>query len=1555
MRIAIESDWVTARPRSRLNCVAIVTVMCILGQITLGWAPSASIALANALAEPSFVVTSTDDGADASVGDGVCSTATGHCTLRAAVQESNLLGTHAVIHFAIPASGPHTIQPQSELPALVNPAGITLDGYTQPGARPNDLQTGSNADLRVQLQGAGTSAHDGLVMTSGNNVVRGLALYGFRVAIFITGTSANENVIVGSFIGTDAGGTYRAPQAVRDANGMSIRDGASRNVIGRPTPADRNVISGAGHQGIGTYGTGTTGNVIQNNIVGLTPLGDANLGNWQHGIDLNYGTTDTQVGGTGALEGNVVSGNASSGIEVSHGSDTRFNQIVGNLIGTGPGGNLAETYTRNGHAAVRVEDNVGETRVSNNVIGNSGAFGVLVDGAPKRTVIEDNWIGVTPSGDRISDTGPGIRLASGAQFGSVRGNVIAYNAGNGIEILDEGTNRNRIAGNSIYGNDGLGIDVAPMGVVNTQEVLDTSAEGPSEKLAVPTLTSASASVIRGTSCPGCEVELFEADGSSTDHGEGRRLVASVLADADGAFELPASGVQGKVATVTAIDSRGNTSEFSHNIAVPDAAPNNAPPSANFDVSCSDLLCSFDGASSVDSDGTIDHWAWDLGDGTRTNGPAIEHDYPRDGSFDVTLTVTDNGGATSSTTRTVTVVAPPPPGTIALDRFERTGLGWGTAEVGGEWSVSRDGFSLQDGGGVIETASPGTDASAYLTEISEVDSDVGASFAADKPASGYGHLFAVVGRRVAQNAEYRARIRFAPDGSVNVAPVKVTGTTSEVLIAPEVTLPNTVLQAPDRLIRSRIEVRGLDPTRVRIKVWEASQPEPSGWHVDVFDAEPMLQTAGTIGLRAYLSRSSKNDPVLYRFDDLEASRNVAPEASFIAECDFLQCQFDGSASKDADGQVLSYNWDFGDGSTGTGATPAHEYAAPGEYLVSLTVTDDEGLTHSVSEFLTLHSRPDTGAFVRDTFGRAQASGWGSADTGGAYAHYNRSQLSVDGSQALVRIPSANSGAAAWLPERTEDAADISVVFATDKVATGWGQFAYVIGRRVAANWEYRARVRMAPDGTMRVAASKVAGSGGETTIGGEVPLPGLTHQPLSRYELRMQVSSATDELSRIRIKVWQADTPEPAGWAVDVEDDTAGLQAPGAVGLRAALPASASDTPVEVRFDDFVASPELIQPSATFTHNCDDATCTFDARDSFDSDGEIVSYEWSFGDGSTNTGSTTSHTYAASGVYTVRLTVTDDDGAQSTADRQVDVTVNQRPFASIEASCFEQGCDFNGTGSSDADGQIVSYDWEFGDGQTGSGPSVTHAYAESGTYTVQLTVTDDGGAQGVTSQQVTVTAPPLRRLVASDAFERTVGEGWGAADQGGPYTVFNAGFQSVASRAIVDLPSAGASAAAWLLDVNERDVDMAVQLRTDKVGTGFGQMMQLVGRRVVAGTEYRVMVRFAGGNVHLGAIKTVAGTTGDTWIETLRIPGITHVPGEPVRVRVRVSGTSPTTIRARVWPEGTQEPATWQLSVTDGEPALQESGAVGLRASLSGSVSNAPVRIEFDELAVTSSS
>jgi hypothetical protein len=505
-------------------------------------------------------VDSTGDQRDIAPNDGVCATATGSCTLRAAIETANRHPGDDRVEFRI-GRGRKTIRLRRTLPIINEQGGsLTIDGYTQPGAAPNTAQRASNARIAIQLTGPG-ERHEfpALYITSANNTVRGLAVYGFWRAIWLDGPGAHHNQIVGSFIGTNAAGTYRSPRVVTSNGSLILSGGASYNHIGRPRLADRNVISGSPASGVYHTHEGTRFNVVQNNIIGLNPSGTNRVDNRLEGVDYNLGASDNLDGGTGRLEHNVQSGNFHSGVEVSHGTNTLRNRIVGNYIGTDLSGNRSPRWAENGDYGVHVEDGSTDTEVRGNIIAGNAKSGISIDGrGTRRTVVTGNRIGVgrngSPAGNRVS----GIRIWYHARVGLIEGNLIAHNPV-GIVIADVSSRRFTLSRNRIYRNAGPGIDLVP---------------GSNQRIRYPAIKSATPRRIRGTACPACVVELFAADASAGARGEGRRFVGWGTADADGRFAItPTRVTVGQVITATATDPNGNSSEFGRNVRVVSSASN----------------------------------------------------------------------------------------------------------------------------------------------------------------------------------------------------------------------------------------------------------------------------------------------------------------------------------------------------------------------------------------------------------------------------------------------------------------------------------------------------------------------------------------------------------------------------------------------------------------------------------------------------------------------------------------------------------------------------------------------------------------------------------------------------------------------------------------------------------------------------------------------------------------------------------------------------------------------------------------------------------------------
>lgn len=157
------------------------------------------------------------------------------------------------------------------------------------------------------------------------------------------------------------------------------------------------------------------------------------------------------------------------------------------------------------------------------------------------------------------------------------------------------------------------------------------------------------------------------------------------------------------------------------------------------------------------------------------------------------------------------------------------------------------------------------------------------------------------------------------------------------------------------------------------------------------------------------------------------------------------------------------------------------------------------------------------------------------------------------------------------------------------------------------------------------------------------------------------------------------------------------------------------------------------------------TVEFDASRSADPNGEIIKYKWDFGDGISGSGITLTHTYNREGSFNVTLIACDKCGAKNSATVVIEVTsANIAPVANFTYSPINpsvgQTASFDASGSYDADGEIVSYTWDFGNGSNGAGKIVTHAYDSANSYQVTLTVTDNDGATDSETETVIVSEP-----------------------------------------------------------------------------------------------------------------------------------------------------------------------------------------------------------------------
>jgi len=535
-------------------------------------------------------------------------------------------------------------------------------------------------------------------------------------------------------------------------------------------------------------------------------------------------------------------------------------------------------------------------------------------------------------------------------------------------------------------------------------------------------------------------------------------------------------------------------------------------------------------------------------------------------------------------------------------------------------------------------------------------------------------------------------------------------------------------------------------------------------------------------------------------------------------------FDGSGSTDND-EISAYVWAFGDGNTATGETPSHTYVDPGDYIVELTVTDGTGNTDTDTTTVTVTDMTNpiadagsnrtvdedvsvdfNGSGSTDNVGVDSyewAFGDGTTATGESPSHtYNGPgdytvELTVTDSAGntgtdttTVTVGDVTNPVADVGSNRTVDE-DVSVDFngseSTDNV--GVDSYEWAFGDGTTASGKTPNHTYTTPgDYTVELTVTDTAGN--NDTDSAVISVQDMTDPTADAGSdrtvdedttLTFDGSGSTDN-SEITSYAWafgdgntaSGETPshtytDPGDYSVEltVTDDAGNSNTD-----------SVSVTVVDVTNPVADAGPDRTVD--------EDTTLSFDGSGSTDNS-KITSYEWAFGDGNTATGKTPSNTYNDPGGYTVELTVTDNAGNTDTNTLSVAVTDVTDPTAnasnSSTAGVVGDPIEFDGTTSTD-NGEITSYEWDFDDGTTDTGEAVSHTFADTGAYEVELRVVDRDGNTDTDTVPVTVDPAAIDTLTvpnttgtagitgtltvtASDAFGNArTGEGITLTDTGG---------------------------------------------------------------------------------------------------------------------------------------------------------------------------------------------
>ncbi|HEX7155181.1 MAG TPA: Calx-beta domain-containing protein [Thermoanaerobaculia bacterium] len=511
-----------------------------------------------------FIVNSAADIADTAQGNGVCATAGGVCTLRAAMQEANALAGTDTIQFGI-GSGPQTITLATPLPVA---SSMLIDATTQ-------LGTGAGPFILLDGQ---DSTHIGFEFATVSGItvsIQGFAIGRFTAAGIKAYLSNSTLQVKSCHIGvgldgvTDMGNGDGIWAVVNGFSGSAMYIGE--------ISGGGNVISGNQDMAIeiedGPTGAKLTTFSLFRNIIGLGADGMTAVPNASGGIrtDLQFGTVT--IGGSIAAR-NVISGNGGRGYGTTGFLQTDIFNVGYNYVGVAQDGVTARPNLGDGLVLVGRE-----LRVNDNVIAANTGNGLLLDTAHIASPIRGNRIGVAADGSARGNGGAGILWRSGTLgviggAGATLQNLIAHNGGAGIRIV---SGQAEIDGNSIHSNTGLGIDIGTPNVVDANDANDADSGSGNNQQNRPVLASAvrggGLTVITGSlsSAPSSTYRLRFYASSAADpsgFGEGETFLGetSVTTSAGGTvgFTYPSTfGAPGMYVTATATTTSGDTSELSN--------------------------------------------------------------------------------------------------------------------------------------------------------------------------------------------------------------------------------------------------------------------------------------------------------------------------------------------------------------------------------------------------------------------------------------------------------------------------------------------------------------------------------------------------------------------------------------------------------------------------------------------------------------------------------------------------------------------------------------------------------------------------------------------------------------------------------------------------------------------------------------------------------------------------------------------------------------------------------------------------------------------------------
>lgn len=841
-----------------------------------------------------------------------------------------------------------------------------------------------------------------------------------------------------------------------------------------------------------------------------------------------------------------------------------------------------------------------------------------------------------------------------------------------------------------------------------------------------------------------------------------------------------------------------------------------------------------------------------------------------------------------------ISAPPPAVTcvssaLACDTFNRsTSNGWGAADLGGSWSGTGPRFGVTPGAATL--TADATAPASFLPALAAQDADAAVKVTPPPLGGSYVDAGLAVRYQASGGSFYQLSVFYAAGNNGGNYTAELKTEPSNTAVSSNV---NTAIPG-GTAVWLRLQAQGTNPTTLRWKVWQDGSIEPGGWTSTATDGTAGLQSAGGVGLKAY---ANSGTPTV-TFNGLIVNPITTPSPTpVIASC------------------------------------------------------------------------PPQSAYC-DTFNRRVGGGWGSADVGGPWRTSGPSWSVTPGSAVVVADQTAPTN---FLTQPMQDV-DAAVKITPPGISRSYvdaglgvrytastGTF-YQLSTYYATgnnNGNYVVELKRKPDNTQ-------ISPNVNTSVSGGVP-----------FWLRLQAQGIGP--TTLRWKIWQDGTTEPTAWMGTTKDNTAAEQQPGGVGVESYVSAYTTTVAFNALWATTPPPPPGPTPfsCASGALACDTYARTVaggwgaaDVGGPWSITGTPTNWSVSAGAGSIN---------AAAGAAEIGVlggpAVQDVDAVQKVALPSVtqgtcDAYILGRYVGGVTPTYYRVGLiGRNGASvrirTQRSDGSYVGPDADTGIA-AGNGATVwlrvqfqganstairarawldgtqepvqwsvdttdsTSAMQQPGSIGVRVRNEDSSAAHLVSYQGFTAVGlpatPPLAAGIDADGFNRTLASTWGTANNGGAWLTGGTGYNVAPGRATIAATSL--TPTNFLAASQIQDVDMTAWISPPGIGAAYVDSGIAV-RYAAGGSFYQVSAYYALGNNNGNYTVQLKRKPANTLINAdynTTIPG-----GTAIWLRLQAQGVSPTTLRWKIWQDGTSEPSSWTGTATDSTPAMQSAGGVGVEA------------------------